>query len=63
MGLSSNILWHQTDEKGFYDILRSKKLFYSYSREKIILLFDFKPVAFPMISVSDYPLSIIGSGE
>lgn len=61
MGLSSNILWHQTDEPGFYKILESKKLFYSYSQERIIPLFNLKPVAFPMISVSDYPLSEIGN--
>lgn len=63
MGLSSNILWHQTDEQGFYDILHSKKLLYSYSKEKIIFMFDFKPVAFPMISVSDYPLSEVGNNQ
>ena len=43
MGLSSNILWHQTNEEGFYEILN--------------------PVAFPMISVSDYPFSEIGNNR
>jgi hypothetical protein len=63
MGLSSNILWHQTNEDSFYEILKSKKLLYSYSLEKIIPSFYFKPVAFPMISMSDYPVSEIGSNS
>ena len=63
MGLSSNILWHQTNEQGFYEILKSKKLRYSYCLERIIPEFKFKPIAFPMISVSDYPLSEIGNNQ
>lgn len=63
MGLSSNILWHQTNESSFYKILQSKKLLYSYSLEEIIPLFGFKPVAFPMISMNDYPVSEIGSNS
>ena len=63
MGLSSNILWHQTSEDGFYEILKSRELRYSYSLERIILLFGLKPVAFPMISVSDYPFSEIGNNK
>lgn len=63
MGLSSNILWHQTNEKGFYEILKSKKLRYSYCLERIIPEFKLKPIAFPMISVSDYPLSEIGNNK
>lgn len=63
MGLSSNILWHQTSEDGFYEILKSRELRYSYSLERIILLFELKPVAFPMISVSDYPFSEIGNNK
>ncbi|MBO7101165.1 MAG: hypothetical protein J6V98_04000 [Bacteroidales bacterium] len=63
MGLSSNILWHQTDKNGFYEILHSKRLCYSYSRERIILENGLKPVAFPMISVSDYPFSEIGNNQ
>lgn len=63
MGLSSNILWHQTNKKGFYDILKSKKLRYSYCQERIIPIFKLKPIAFPMISVSDYPLSEIGNNK
>ena len=63
MGLSSNILWHQTNEKGFFEILKSKKLRYSYCLERIIPEFKLKPIAFPMISVSDYPLSEIGNNK
>ena len=28
MGVSSNILWHQTGKEGFYGILKSKRLRY-----------------------------------
>ncbi len=63
MGLSSNILWHQTNEKGFFSILESKKLRYSYCLERIIPEFKLKPIAFPMISVSDYPLSEISNNK
>ena len=63
MGLSSNILWHQTNEKGFFSILESKKLRYSYCLERIRPEFKLKPIAFPMITVSDYPLSEIGNNK
>lgn len=63
MGLSSNILWHQTNKSGFYEILKLKKLRYSYCLERVIPEFHFEPVAFPMISVSDYPLSEIGNNK
>ena len=63
MGLSSNILWHQTKEKGFYDILKSKTLLYSYSLERIVPIKDMMPIAFPMISVSDYPISEISNND
>lgn len=63
MGLSSNILWHQTKEDGFYEILKSKKLLYSYSLERIVPEYRLEPIAFPMISVSDYPISEIGSND
>lgn len=63
MGLSSNILWHQTNEEGFYEILKSKKLRYSYSQERIILKLKLEPIAFPMISVSDYPFAEIGNNK
>ena len=57
MGLSSNILWHQTTEKGFYNILRSKQLLYSYSIETIIAGNERHVEAFPMISLSDLPFA------
>ena len=63
MGLSSNILWHQTNEEGFYEILKSKKLRYSYCLERIVPEFKLKPIAFPMISVSDYPMSEVGNNK
>lgn len=63
MGLSSNILWHQANESGFYEILKSKKLRYSYCLERIIPEFHLEPIAFPMISVSDYPLSEMGNNK
>lgn len=63
MGLSSNILCHQTDKGGFFKILETKKLLYSYSKERIVPSFKLNPVAFPMISVSDYPLSEIGNNQ
>lgn len=63
MGLSSNILWHQTNKDGFYAILKSKKLRYSYSLERIVPTFKIEPIAFPMISVCDYPFSEIASNK
>ncbi len=63
MGLSSNILWHQTSKKSFYDILKTKKLRYSYSLERIVPIFRLEPIAFPMISVSDYPFSEISNNK
>ena len=63
MGLSSNILWHQTNEKGFFEILKSKRLRYSYCLERVVPSFKLAPIAFPMISVSDYPFSEIGNNQ
>ena len=63
MGLSSNILWHQTNKRSFYEILKSKKLLYSYCLERTIFLFQYKPIAFPMISVSDFPFSEISNNK
>ncbi len=63
MGLSSNILWHQTNRDGFYGILKSKRLRYSYCQERIVPEFKLFPIAFPMISVSDYPFSEIGNNK
>lgn len=56
MGLSSNVLWHQTDEKGFWEILNSKKVLYSYSMEKSLPLKESQGTAYPMISLSDIPI-------
>ncbi len=61
--LSSNVLWHQTGVEGFYGILKSKRLRYSYCLEGIVSEFKLKPIAFPMISVSDYPFSEIGNNK
>lgn len=63
MGLSSNVLWHQTNREGFYGIMESKRLRYSYCLERIVSEFGLKPIAFPMISVSDYPFSEIGNNK
>jgi hypothetical protein len=57
MGLSSNILWHQTDLKGFNAILKSKCLVCSYSLETFLAR-EHK-LAFPMISLSDIPVADI----
>lgn len=55
MGLSSNILWHQTNKEGLIKILKSRRFRFSYSKEKIL---DKKlNVAFPMISFCDLPFS------
>lgn len=57
MGLSSNILWHQTSPEGFYAILETKKLLFSYSLETIIADMVEHVEAFPMISLSELPFS------
>ena len=69
MGLSSNILWHQTGEEGFYAILKSKRLRYSYCLERIIpvrirgtgtfihLLYTNKHILFPHESLSKCSLN------
>ena len=55
MGLSSNILWHQTNKEGLIKILKSRHFRFSYSKEQIL---DKKlNVAFPMISFCDLPFS------
>ena len=56
MGLSSNVLWHQTKKEGFFKILSCKKILYSYSLEKSFHLKDDQGVAYPMISLSDIPM-------
>ena len=57
MGLSSNILWHQSDKEALKSILKTKQFYYSYARETMPGV-DF-PVAFPMISLCDVPFSEI----
>ena len=60
MGLSSNILWHQTSVDGLKGILKDKAFLYSYSLEKIISGIKSIEAAFPMVSVCDFPLSELG---
>lgn len=55
MGLSSNILWHQTNKDGLIKILKSRNFRFSYSKERILDKKLF--VAFPMISFCDLPFS------
>lgn len=57
MGLSSNIIWHQTDIKGFNAILKSRCLMCSYSLETF--LDKDQKIAFPMISLSDIAVADI----
>ena len=59
MGLSSNIIWHQTDFNGLRSILKSKRFLYSYSLESIKWKSSLLDLAFPMISFCDIPLSDI----
>ncbi len=63
MGLSSNVLWHQTKKDGLMGILKSRKLYYSYSLENIISSSNMKGVAIPMVSLCDLPLAEFGSGK
>ena len=58
MGLSSNIIWHQTNLDGFKAILKSRQLICSYSLETFLNK-DHK-IAIPMVSLSDIPLADIG---
>lgn len=57
MGLSSNILWHQTDRKGLTGILKTKMLKYGYSREKVFEDQKKHQFAIPMVSMCDIPFS------
>ena len=57
MGLSSNVLWHQTKKDGLMGILKAKKLYFSYSLENILSFRKIGGIAFPMISLCDLPLS------
>lgn len=60
MGLSSNVLWHQTNKTGLKGILDKKGFFYSYSLENINSKNTIFKAAFPMVSVCDFPLSEFG---
>lgn len=57
MGLSSNVLWHQTKKDGLMNILRTRKLYFSYCLENILSIDKLGGIAFPMISLCDLPLS------
>lgn len=57
MGLSSNVLWHQTNIDGFKAIIKSMKLTCSYSLETVVN--DGHKLAFPMVSLSDIALADI----
>lgn len=60
MGLSSNVLWHQTRKDAFFEILKSKKLCVSYSQEEVMPQLR---VAFPMVCLCDLPLSEFASNN
>lgn len=55
MGLSSNILWHQTEFDKLKNILKSKKIKCSYCIETFMGTTG--KIAFPMISLSDIALA------
>lgn len=60
MGLSSNILWHQTTKDGLIKIIKSSCFKYSYSTEAIFKGTkdtDSSALGIPMISFSDLPFS------
>ena len=57
MGLSSNIVWHQTSFDGLKAIIQSKTIKYSYSLETIKWKGSCRHIAFPMISLCDIPIS------
>ena len=56
MGLSSNILWHQTNFNGMRKILTSREILCSYSVEDTSFLIGGK-TAFAMVSMCDLPFS------
>lgn len=57
MGLSSNMVWHQTDFDGLKAILTEKCFKCSYSLENIHWKSSHIQIAFPMLSFCDIPLS------
>ena len=56
MGLSSNILWHQTKYPDLLRIIKSKKFLCSYSLEEVDGIIGRK-VAIPVVSMCDLPIS------
>lgn len=56
MGLSSNILWHQTNYNSMKKILAARKILCSYSVENTSFLIGGK-TAFAMVSMCDLPFS------
>lgn len=60
MGLSSNILWHQTNKDALKKILKQKCFRYSYSLECIESERFTLELAFPMLSLCDIPFADIG---
>lgn len=59
MGLSSNILWHQTNKENLKKILKQKCFRYSYSLETIKYGINEFKMAFPMLSLCDIPIADI----
>ena len=57
MGLSTNILWHQTDFDGLKSIITSQRFNCSYSLEDIKWKSSHIERAFPMISFCNIPIS------
>lgn len=55
MGLSSNIVWHQTSKEGLMGILQEQQIRFSYAKESVFSK-DFS-FAVPMISVCDLSLA------
>ena len=56
MGLSSNILWHQTNYNSLRKILKGQRLLCGYSVEDVADIAG-RNLAFPMVSMCDLPLS------
>lgn len=59
MGLSSNVIWHQTTFEGLKAIIKDMRFMCSYSLETIKWKGDCVDIAFPMISFCDIPLADI----
>ena len=57
MGLSTNVLWHQTDFDGLRSIISNMSFACSYSLETIMWKGSELRMAFPMISFCDIPFS------